>query len=262
MPSLRGLTVSVGYADLLAITLPRWARRLEECVIVTAPHDLDTQRVALASPNCRLHITDAFTRHGAVFNKGLALEEGFELLGRHGWILAFDADIVLPDAPLPLEGIVPGNLYSAPRRILKDPKKWHSGYDWQRAKLHQEQGMPGYFHLFHADDPHIQELPYGDLTYSHAGGSDGFFQSRWEPERKIWLPTEVLHLGPVDCNWFGRASQLIDGTPGDSKAAAMMSGFKAQKGWIRGRAPAERVQERVIVPGHEPRKWVYARQDV
>ena len=40
--------------------------------------------------------TTAFVDHGAAFNKGYALEQGFDVRGRHGWIAIIDTDIVLP----------------------------------------------------------------------------------------------------------------------------------------------------------------------
>ena len=34
---IRGITISVNYAPLLAVTLPRNMRHLSECVVVTSP---------------------------------------------------------------------------------------------------------------------------------------------------------------------------------------------------------------------------------
>lgn len=262
MDDIRGVVVSVNYGDLLAITLPRIMPHLSECVVVTTHADEQTKAVARSIQGTRISETDAFTRHGARFNKGLALEEaGFDVLGRRGWILVWDADCIFPEY-LPVEELEVGNLYSAPRRIVDDYPAWARGESECLYKLHQEVGFPGYFHLFNAEDSHLQPAPWYDVTYSHAGGGDGFFQSRWPKGKKIHLPCEVFHLGPVDTNWFGRASARLDGVAPDSEAAALMSEYKRGKGWIRGRKPKIPIQDRVQVPGHEPRKWIHASQDV
>ena len=108
---MRGIVVSVEYDDLLAITLARNARHFERILVVTSPADEATQDVAARVPNAEVHTTDAFYRNGAAFNKGLALEEGFERIGREGWLLAWDADIVMPQR-MDLAGIEIGNLYT------------------------------------------------------------------------------------------------------------------------------------------------------
>ena len=117
MPTqMNGITVCVNYSDLLEITLRRNMRHLSRCVVVTSPEDANTLAVVDSVPNCTAYVTDAFKRHGAAFNKGLALEEGFEFLGRQGVICSWDADIVFPDS-FPVPDVQPGKLYSAPRRL-------------------------------------------------------------------------------------------------------------------------------------------------
>ncbi len=162
-------------------------------------------------PSARCHVTDLFTRDRAAFNKGAALEQGFDALGRDGWILIWDADTLFPDS-VPFIDLHPAKLYGAKRRILEDPRKWSPDFvAWKSLPLSTETGWPGFFQLFHGSCQRISKRPWYDVTYTHAGGGDGYFQSRWQDRDKGYLPIEVLHLGPRDANWFGRVSARADG---------------------------------------------------
>ncbi|NCX56012.1 MAG: hypothetical protein EBW87_02290 [Burkholderiaceae bacterium] len=135
---IRGIVVCKDYCDLLRITLPLNMKHLDECVVVTSPDDTETKEFCATIPNVRVFETDAFTRFGKqFFCKGLALEEGFDFLGRHGWILIWDADIIFPgdmSDQVKVENLNPCMMYGAPRLILKDPSKWTPDYDWNTAK--------------------------------------------------------------------------------------------------------------------------------
>lgn len=245
----QGIVVCVDYDDLLAMTLPANLRHLSSCVVVTAPHDEATQRLCNGFDKVRVHVTDAFYRYGATFNKGLAIEEGFDVLGRWGWILVWDADTLFPRR-LRLQSVQCGHLYGARRRVCPNPLQHRDNLPWRRWRVHKDREIAGYFQLFHAADQHIAERPWYEVTFTHAGGGDGYFQSRWPADRKHWLPAEVLHFGPVDTNWFGRASRRIDGRklPGQQVAAQQMRRFLRFKGWRRRRTVTE-FCERVDVPG-------------
>lgn len=258
MPHIRGVVVCVDYDDLLAITLVRNMRHLDECVVVTAPHDVRTQDLCKSIPNVRCSITDAFYRHDAKFNKGLAIEEaGFDILGRSGWILIWDADTLFPDT-LTLPTLNKGTLYGARRLILENPQQWHPEFNWQKATLADDNGIYGYFQLFHADDPAIQKRPWYDVTFSHAGGCDGYFQDRWDQTRKFWLNCRVLHLGPRYRNWFGRAFPRIDGVvvEGQQTNAAIMQKYCNYKCWSGANANVAQFDEHVQVPGVLPSGFV------
>ena len=257
--NIRGIVVCVNYDDLLKITLIRNMRFMSECLVITSPTDIKTKELASTIPGVRVYETDAFYRYGAKFNKGLAMEEGFDVLGREGWILIWDADCLFPDS-LSFENCVPGNLYGTTRKILANPKHWHPGFNWAQATPTRDTSFPGFFQLFYADDPAITERPWYDVTFSHAGGGDGYFQSRWPGERKIRLPYEVLHLGPRDVNWFGRASERADGAviADAEEFRRNMDAFLIFKGWRRPRPGDQDVTEfsdMVNVPGAAPRKY-------
>jgi hypothetical protein len=250
MPALRGVTVCVGpqYASILEITLARNLRHLVECVVVTSPEDEATKAVARSVPDVRVLETDAFTRHGAIFNKWLSSEEGLDLLGRDGWILVWDADCLLPET-LPLDRLRPDALHGARRRLLDDPALWHPGLDWSACPLSQDVGPIGFFQLFRADDPAIRDRrPWYDVSFPHAGFGDAYFMTHWPSTNQVVLPVEVLHLGPKDTNWYGT----------DAEAHALMAAFRARNGWTdprgaqNGTAGHREVVERVQVPGVAP----------
>ena len=250
MVELRGITVAVGewYARTLSITLPRNARHFGEVLVVTSPNDDDVRRVVASVPNARVFATDAFTRHGAAFNKGLAMEEGFSELGRHGVICIHDADILFP-ATLPLERIVPGRLYGMRRRILTDPAKWSDSLDWRLCPMHRDGGPIGFAQVFHAADIAAVH-PWYDVTFAHGGGGDAFFMGHWPREKWCVLPVDVLHLGPPDRHWFGTSPEAVD----------TMAAFVVRNGWTRAALQHDRaadarvgeIRERVEVPGYPP----------
>lgn len=249
---LRGITVSVGqwYADLLRITLPGNMRHLQECLVVTAPGDPAIE-VARDVPNVRVFETDAFFRHGAAFNKSYGLELGFDVLGRDGWIAIWDSDCIFPDA-LPLDRCIPSRLYGAHRRVVGDLAEYAPGRPWSYWPRLRDNGPIGFTQIFHASAiAHVR--PWYDVTFAHAGGGDAAFIEHWRPNDRIILPFDVLHLGPVDANWFGVSAE----------GRAMMARFVGRNGWRRAIAnftPEQvadpgPVVERVEVPGYPPSSY-------
>ena len=261
MPAIRGITICVGewYARLRGICAWRNMRHLVSNLVVT---DAATEPLIDLAPGERLFVTDAFWRPDADgvrprFNKGLAMEEGLDALGRHGWILIHDADILLPDA-LPLDTIAPGTLYGARRRVLEDVSRWSPGFHWGEAPGAADGSPIGFFQLFHASDPNLPRVDpaaplrkyWYDPHFGHAGGGDAYFLNHWPFASRKLLPIHVLHLGPIDTNWFGCAPEGRD----------MMARFVTQNRWARAMrmhepGAAERGAEpvhRVRVPGYEP----------
>jgi hypothetical protein len=254
MINARGITVCVNYDDLLAITLPKNALHLREVFVVTTPNDYKTQEVVASVPNARCYLTDSFYKYGAKFNKGLALEEGFEQMGRCEWILSFDADTLFPEY-MPLEPVF-GKLYTPKRRLLLDPTKYTDSLDWASLPLSNDRHWPGYYQLFHADDPVIAEQPWMDVSFTHAGGGDGYFQSRWHPTNKLRCNFEVLHLGPRDTNWMGRVSPRVDGLTSEQaqQHKQEMERFLRSKGWNYPKSGENYIE---TVPGAKPKTWVH-----
>lgn len=206
---MKGIVVCVEYDDYLAITLPKNARHMTKIVVVTTPDDHRTQAVVEQVPNATCYLTDVFTRNAKLFNKGAAIEEAFDAIGRDGWTLIWDADTLLPSSFLRLD-LDPAMLYGAKRRLCSDATPPASEAQWSEYPISREAGWPGYFQLFHGSALHAVR-PWYSVESTHAGIGDAYFQNHWETKLKSWLPLEVLHLGPRDVNWFGRASQRLDG---------------------------------------------------
>lgn len=248
---VRGITVCVNYHDLLAMTLVRNMRFLASCVVVTHSTDTRTKELCASVPHVHVYETNAFYEGGAKFNKGLALEQGFDALGREGFILIWDADILLHDQ-FELPKLEVDRLYCSQRRILENPLLWTPQFDWETAKLSIDRMGVGYFQLFHAESESIRRRPWYDTTFCHAGGGDGYFAARWPRHKKYALALPVLHLGPRDRNWFGRATPLLDGTlvDGAEASATDLTQYHVNMGWISGaKTPFE---EHVNISGHKP----------
>jgi len=215
---MRGITISVEYDDLLALTLERNARHLDEIMVVTTPDDTRTLEIVARVPKARAFVTDAFHRRGEHFNKWAALEEGLDALGREGWLVVFDADIVFPPS-LVWPALQPGRLYGPRRRLLKDPNAFSDALDWSTLPSDPDTRFVGYFQCFHGADPVLRKRPWFDQHWRYAARGDVTFQDRWSVELRTRLPFEVLHLGPLGQNWCGRVSQRTDGSV-PSEAAA------------------------------------------
>jgi len=216
------ILVCVDYGDLLEFTLPYNRHHFDDAMIVTSPGDLVTQNIALEN-HCQLHITDAFYRDGADFNKWRALEEGLDIFGRRGIICIMDADILWPKV-IPQWVVNHDHLYTPMRRMMENIEHLRSVNVppetlWSTFPLHRQQAeWAGYTQIFHGDDSHLGATPWHETNWSHAGGADSFFQAKWPKERKLRPPFEVLHLGTCGENWFGRSTQMVDGSiPRDSE---------------------------------------------
>jgi len=247
---IRGIVTCVGYDDLLEITLRRNMKHFSECCVITSLEDSATFDVASKIPGVKIFRTDAFTRYGARFNKGLAMEEGLDFFGRSGWMLIWDADIILPDV-MDFSQIECGTLYGASRRIISDPSRYKSTMRFESFPLTEETEFAGFFQLFNASDPVLTVRPWYDVTFVHAGGGDSFFQTLWPADKKVRLPIQTLHLGPRDTNWFGRVSSRVDGSKpsGAAESSKLMWYLKVSQGWARQLKKVVRIKDRIRVPG-------------
>lgn len=237
MNPIRMILICVEYDDLLSLTLPNNLQHLrkdlgDDCMVVTAPHDKRTQDLC-GQLNVNVYQTDAFYRNGAKFNKGLAFEEAFDVYGRHGWMLILDADIILPKSLDYLRNCRSGNIYGTYRRILNRPERWHRLFDIRTIRRERDNEIAGYFQYFCCEDPVLKTRPWYDVTFAHAGGADSYFQSLWPKHCRFKLNEDVIHLGPRDKNWYGRASQRLDGLalPEAEERAKMLEQLQRHNGW-------------------------------
>lgn len=211
---MKAITVCVEYDDLLKITLATNRRLFEEYLIVTNLTDEKTVEVA-ESYNCSVYRTNSFYLYGAAFNKGKAMEEGFGILGRVGWICILDADILLP-FNVDFEQINNQEmLYSPLRHMIEDLDSIkHGPWSFDQFPIKEEHEHAGYCQLFHAQSPWTrnEEKWYG-TDWKHAGGCDSDFQKLFPPRFRKRPSWNVAHLGVDYRNWCGRISDRIDGLP-------------------------------------------------
>ena len=93
---LEAVTVSVGFDDFLDQALTYNHPHVDTMIVVTSHSDKKTQQV------CQKHgaicvQTDLMYKNGRKFNKGAAINAGFNYFQYNGWRLHLDSDIILPD---------------------------------------------------------------------------------------------------------------------------------------------------------------------
>lgn len=188
--------VGEGYARHFEKSLPIWLDTLDQLTVVTKPDDkrvLDLLS-AYSSNNLRSVTTDVFTQHGASFNKGAALCEGYRYCNPVDWVLCCDSDITpAPDWRIQVERacLEPGQIYGA----------WRYNHDGHQC---DKVFFPfGYFQLWNVADPNSWQWPLFDTWHAHAGCYDANFCERWLVKDRIQLPIELTHEGERRKNWFG-----------------------------------------------------------
>lgn len=240
---IEAVTVCVGYADFLAETCRFNRQFFSEWVIVTSPDDQETLRVCHCY-NLRALTTKDFSRNGRaahqgkIFNKGRAIQRGFDSISAKQWVLHLDADIVLPQEfphALNMAHLSEEKIYGCDRQNI-------CGWDaWQRVKqsAYRQHGMHcyilphdkypvmarwasdrngyvpiGFFQLMHGSTltrNGIWHRPY-PAHHGHAARSDVQFGLQWDrqdreiiPELLVWhLESEPSKVGQ---NWGGRTSK-------------------------------------------------------
>jgi len=212
---MNAITVCVGYDDYLRRTLPFNRQHFGRVLVVTSLEDKETELRAQSYGNdvCP-YATNAFYHEGAKFNKGRALEEGFDILGREGWIMVIDADVVLPEKldPGP-RGWERGCIYSPQRRLCLDAENFTPSLDWATLPYGPEKDVfpfefAGYCQVFHASAAAWR--PWYGINCPTAQGCDSEFYYHWPEHKRVRPDFEVLHLGPLRENWAGRVSPRID----------------------------------------------------
>jgi hypothetical protein len=229
------VTVSVGFGDILAETLPANLPLVDGMVVVTSPADEETQQV------CRRHsvrciVSEDGDRDGP-FNKARLIQRGFDQIGGLGWVLHLDSDIVLPQQfrrLIDLAHLDETCIYGADRQNVV-------GWDaWQRLKQyaggwnnHSNEvawwfhphfqpssrwvssihgwAPPGFFQLLYYQ--YMIMNGYHNRTYPMHHGSaartDIQFSLTYDRRKRVLLPEIiVLHLeselAPLGANWKGR----------------------------------------------------------
>ena len=224
-----GLTVCVDFADMLEKSIARWLTGLHTLTVVTSPADTATKALCAKFPSVQVVETNIYYQGGASFNKGAAISQAAARLPWEDWILLFDADI-LPalDWHAALENLklAPGQLYGAQRVQCLDMDKMDDGPTEPIA----DPRPAGYFFLFHASDPEVQQRSLVDLDWMHAGNYDSMFYERWFPGRVNMLETpRLIHLGKRWAHWWGHGRTGM--------MQAMMEERSRREDWLHERIP-------------------------
>jgi hypothetical protein len=92
---IEAVIVCVDYADFLAETLPRNIPHFDRVLVITAPHDQETQDLCrkLSVP---FYATNLFFKNGDRFNKARGIDFGIGYLRYNDWVVHLDADTYLP----------------------------------------------------------------------------------------------------------------------------------------------------------------------
>jgi glycosyltransferase involved in cell wall biosynthesis len=223
------VTTCVGFDDLLEFTLSRNIGECDTYIVVTTHADKKTQAVA-RNYGALCVQTDLFSKNGRSFNKGAAINAGFDYFQYNGWRLHLDADIMLPPSFYRIlfnhSRLDRNTIYGADRLNvigkknidkLHRPERQHN----YRLLLAPNHGTPahrlvcslrgylpcGYFQMWHASNQ--KPYPYSLGTAAH---DDMMFAASWpENNRRILPGAFVYHVCPsqpkVGENWEGKRKQ-------------------------------------------------------
>ena len=221
---IEAVTVCKGFADILEFSILHNQALFDRWLIVTSPDDDATHRV------CKHHgvdfvDTDAFTRLGESFNKGLGINTGLAHLTCSDWVLHLDADILLPPRtrhflenaeldPTCIHGFDRFNLtgwdaYHAWKATGGPQYEWFclinppAGCAFGSRVVHFDYGgwMPiGFAQLWHPTGSGVTRYPVKART--DAEHTDVLHAMKW-PRRKRVLVPEVLavHLESEKTAW-------------------------------------------------------------
>jgi hypothetical protein len=233
MIRIEAVTACRGYGDILEHSIQHNQSLFDRWIIVTAPDDDATHRV------CKKHgidfvDTDAFTRKGEQFNKGLGINVGLAHLTCGDWMLHLDVDVLLPprtrhfleNAELDTKNLygidrfnlVGWNAYQESKQKSSPQYEWFclinppAGCSFGSRIVHYDYGgyMPiGFFQLWHADSGVTRYPTKASVNAEH---TDVLHAMKWPRARRVLIP-EILavHLEsekmPFGAGWKGRVSK-------------------------------------------------------
>jgi len=233
-PKIEGVSVSVGYADFLAWTLPFNKQHFDKYVIVTSTEDKATQDICNYW-NVECIITDVFYEDNSPFNKGKGINVGLSKLSLDGYVVHMDSDIFLPPKTrmiLDSVDLHPANIYSIDRLMCKsfssfihhlsNPLNQHGPdgimrltnfeYGSRLVDTSHEGWLPiGFFQLW---CPNVSKVYEYSTEHGTADRSDVLFTKQWPRHNRVLIPELVgIHLEseqlPMGINWSGRKSKLF-----------------------------------------------------
>lgn len=229
---LEVVTVCVGFDDILDVTLTKNHPHFDSVIIVTNHADKKTQSLARKHGAFCVQ-TDLFYKNGRNFNKGAAINAGFDYFQYYGWRMHLDADIILPDnfrrVLFNHSYLERHCLYGADRfnivgnenikKLINSRENQHhhallvgetqnDGELGHRLVCNLRGYLPlGFFQLWHSSSQ--KPYPYSLGTCAH---DDMMFSSLWPIHCRRHLPSVICyHLCPskpkIGENWDGKRGQ-------------------------------------------------------
>jgi glycosyltransferase involved in cell wall biosynthesis len=211
--------VCVNYDDFLSITLPFNKNHIDDITVVTVKNDLRTQKICKEN-GAKIVITDRLYENGDKFNKGKAINDGFNSLVNPDWVLHLDADMILPHDfkdKIQTQKLEIDKLYGITRLMCPNYDAWSRYVETGRHRPrwpHQRRRINigvGFFQLFNAKCPQLSEKPWYPEEYGHAGRSDRFFMRKIRQVEGlnmvgIHIDNDSMGMGT---NWNGRITAKI-----------------------------------------------------
>lgn len=225
---LEAVMTCVGFDDILDITLEVNHPHFDSLIVVTSFEDKATQAVARKHGAFCVQ-TDLFKKNERNFNKGAAINAGFNYFQYYGWRMHMDADIILPDnfrrVIFNHTSLHKDHIYGADRidvigvegiNAVESVQHRHScfvipGVDAPISPRYVDKLYGycplGFFQLWHAKNH--KQYPYSLGTAAH---DDIMFSSLWPTAYRTHLPSVVAyHLctkkPTLGENWEGRRQQ-------------------------------------------------------
>lgn len=257
---IEAVTVSVGYGDFLAHTLPYNLPIFDDFLVITTKQDKET--IGVCKRYGVKHVcTNQFYADDSPFNKARGINHGLAHCSRKDWLCHIDADIVLPlrsrwflaNARLRKDCVYGVDRVNCPSYeewrdfnrnpevqyewsyLVKPPSRWPVG-----ARIaHMDYGgyCPiGFFQLWHASET----LRYPMVVDGDAEHSDLLHSLQWDRENRVLLPELfAIHLesesAPMGANWKGRKTKRFGPATGGVSNAASPSNHSADSPGYRPR---------------------------
>jgi len=229
---LECVTVSVGYGDFLAHSLPRNKNFFDNMVVVTSLDDELTYDICTYY-HVKCIKTDRFYSQGDIFCKGEGINAGLKELSLDDWVLHMDADIVLPPRfreILHKIDLDPKNIYGTDRievqsydewlEFIEHPEIQHSQQIFVQsnafpmgvriAQLDKEGYVPiGFLQLWNPKSSGVFEYP---ICNEGAERADMNFALKWPRRNRVLIPEIIaIHLqsetSEMGANWRGRKTR-------------------------------------------------------
>lgn len=233
---IEAVTTCVGFDDILDETLPLNYPHLNTMIVVTSHDDKKTKMVAQKHGAICVE-TDLFKKNGRKFNKGAAINAGFDRFQYYGWRMHIDSDVILPDnfRRLLLEHthLEKDKIYGADRiniigsKELEDHRtnRIYNPHSKHRFLLEYAENKKigaryvdtlrgycpiGFFQLWHSSCQQPYPHSIGDASHD-----DVAFSSQWPLSQRVHLPTIICYHLCTDEpkwgeNWEGRKQKRFN----------------------------------------------------